>query len=352
VNIGIFLGIGESLGQMEKTGQKDRFVNFYLKRYIKDFEKVYLFSYANELDNLPKNIILVPNKSFFHRFIYAFLLPIINREKVQDCDVIRGFGLTSSIPSFLLFKPFIINWPYDYLQLLKVEKRYFYIPIFYILEKLAFTRAKKVFIATKKKFRNLKEKKYIYLPNGVDISLFKPTLNHKRGIVYVGRLEEQKNLFFLIDSIAFLPERFRKIAFLGSGSLKTKLQKYALEKKVLLSMHRPISNSNLPKFMANYSIFTLASFAEGSPKALLEAMAVGLVPVVTDFETATDIVTNANNGFIINFNKEEFSVKIKNLLENKNLWLNLSKNASHKISREFNLSKLMDKEIRILKNAN
>lgn len=352
MNLGIFLSPGESLNLMKKTGQDVRFIELYLKKYSKEFKKVYVFSYDDvEKTVLPENVILVGNKNRLPRLLYSMLLPFINKKAISDCDVIRGFGLASSLSGILTWKPFVFNWAFDYISFSKIEGKPYYVPLYFVLEKLAFMKAHKVFIATKKKMRKLNEDKFIYLPNGVDTNLFKPNLRNKLGILYVGRLEKQKNLFFLLDAIALLPKSFRKVTFLGFGSLKEKLQKYAREKNVQLTIHDPIPNSNLPNFFADYSIFTLTSFAEGSPKALLEAMAVGLVPIVTNFETAKDVVNNANNGYIINDNKEEFSAKIKNLLENKDLWLNLSKNASLKISTEFNMRTLINEEIRILKNA-
>ena len=351
MNLGIFLGIGESLSQMEKSGQKDRFINLYLKRYIKDFDNVYLFSYADESYPLPKKIILVPKKSFLHRYLYAFLLPIINYKQVKDCDVVRGFGLTSAVPGFLLTKPFVFNWPYDYHQFLKIEKKYLLIPPFYILEKLAFAKAKKVFIATRQKVKSQKASKFIYTPNGVDLKIFKGQNLIGKGLVFVGRFEMQKNLFFLIDAVSRLPKNERRITFIGSGSKKKKLKKYASKKSVLLRILPPVGNLKLPKLLNKFSIFTLPSLIEGSPKVLLEAMALGLVPVVTNFPTAKEVIINSQNGFITDYDVNVYSNCLEELLSDDILLRKISQNAKQSIVEDFNLEKLIASETKVLKQA-
>lgn len=351
MNLGIFLGIGESLKQMEKSGQKDRFINLYLKRYAKDFSKVYLFSYENESCTLPENVIVVPKKLSLHRYLYSLLIPIINRKQVNDCDIIRGFGLTSAIPAFLTSKPLIFNLPYTYTDFLKIEKKYLLIPIFYILEKLALLRSEIVLVATKQKLKTFKGQKYIYFPNGVDLTVFKRKESLGKGIVFVGRMEKQKNLFFLIDAVSKLPTNMKSITFIGSGSQEAHLKNYAIKKKVSLTLMPPVDNLRLPELLKRFSIFTLPSLVEGNPKVLLESMALGLVPVVTNFSTAKEVVRDAQNGFITNYDVNIYSRKLKMLNRNVDLDKRMSKNAVQTIFDNFNLEKLISEEIQILKAA-
>lgn len=350
MNLGIFLGIGESLKQMEKSGQRDRFVNLYLKKYAKYFSHIYLFSYNNESFNLTKNISLVPNTSGLHRYLYALLLPIIHYKEVANCDVFRGFGLSSSVSSFLLTKPFVFNWAYDYIQFLKIDKQYSLIPVFKLLEFFAFLRSSKIFVATKEKIKVLNKPKYIYLPNGVDLKTFnlKPV---GIGPVFVGRFEKQKNLFFLIDAIAKLPRPYRVITLIGQGFQKEQLKKYASEQKVSLKILPPVKNIDLPKLLSKFSIISLTSLAEGSPKVLLEAMAIGLVPVVTDFSTAREIIDDGRNGFITKYNTAEYSQRLEFLLEDNALLNKMSQAAKQTIANNFNLENLLNKEIKILKEV-
>src|SRR3990167_7015134 len=214
MNLGIFLSPGESISSMKKTGQDVRFIELYLKIYAKKFKKVYLFSYVAEKPKLPKNIILVSNKTRLPRLVYALLLSFVNKQALQKCDVIRGFGLASSLSAILTDRPFVFNWAYAYIHSVKIEKRFWYIPLYLLLEKIAFLKAKKLFIATVEKFKKCEGKKFIYLPNAVDITLFKESTTLGNGVVFVGRLEKQKNLFFLIDAISKLEKP--DITFIGA----------------------------------------------------------------------------------------------------------------------------------------
>lgn len=350
MNLGIFLSPGESFSQMKQSGQDIRFINLYLKNYAQNFKKIYVFSYANEKIKLPANIVLVPNTTGLHRLIYALLLPKIHISKVNQCDVVRGFGLASSISSFFLAKPFIINWAYDYISFVKLQKKIFYIPLYFILEKLAFWKAKKVFIATRSKFARLNGKKFIYLQNGVDTKLFKPTVDHQKGLVFVGRLEKQKNLHFLISAVSLLPERLRHVTLVGNGSLVEELMTFA-KRRVKLSIIPSVAHNKLPRLLKKFSIFLLPSLQEGSPKVLIEAMACGLVPVVTNFPTASEVVSDGKDGFITDFNRENFASKIKLLLSDQALYEKMSRQAVSKIRKDFDQEQLIKKEMSILKNV-
>lgn len=351
MNIGVFLGIGESFEQMFKSGQKDRFIEYYLSAYSKDFGKVYIFSYEAEILKISKKVIVVPNKFHIHRYIYAIFIPIIYRKYIKDCHVVRGFGLTSALSSLLLTKPFVFNWAYDYTQFLLVDKKYILIPAFKLLEALAFLRANKVLIATKSKLNKLKGSKYVYSPNGVDLKRLSPKKTNGKGLVFVGRFEKQKNLFFLLDSVSLLPTKLRSITFIGSGSQKKTLKRYAAKRKVKLTIIPPMPNSDLPKLLNRFSIFTLPSFAEGVPKVLLEAMALGLVPVVTEFATAKEVIKDGFDGCITPFDKKFYAQRIKILFEDHKMRKQISQNAKLKIKDRFNLQKVITKEIEVLKEV-
>lgn len=352
MNLGIFLSPGDSLKLMAESGQDVRLIDLYLKNYSKNFENVYVFSYANENRKIANNVFVIPNNTNLHRFLYGVFLPIIHKKVIKNCDVIRGLGIASSISTFLLFKPFLFNWAYNYGQFSNIEKNPLYIPFYFLLEKFAFFKAATVFVATKSKLKNLdQKKKFKYLPNGVDLSLFKNKGSSGKGLIYVGRLEEQKNLFFLLDAVSFLPKNKRAITFIGNGTQRELLAKYASRKRIKLSILKPIKHSLLPRFLSKFSVFTLASFAEGSPKVLLEAMATGLVPVVNNFTTAQDIIEDKKNGFLINYDKKQFAQKLSILLNNHKLCTKIAKSATETIKNNFNQEKLINQEIYSLKKA-
>src|SRR3972149_402807 len=59
-----------------------------------------------------------------------------------------------------------------------------------------------------------------------------------------------------------------------------------------------ISNEELPPVLNRYRFFALPSVREGMPKALIEAMACGLVCIGTDVEGINEIIRDGENGFL------------------------------------------------------
>ena len=140
-----------------------------------------------------------------------------------------------------------------------------------------------------------------------------------------------------MSAVSLLPRNFRSITFVGSGSQKKDLKEYAEIKGVTLKIMSPISNLQLPKLLTKFSIFTLPSLAEGSPKVLLEAMACGLVPVITNFSCAQEVIKDGTNGYITEYKVQEYANKVKILLSNRKLYQKMSQQSYLRIKKEFDL---------------
>src|SRR3990167_7212176 len=226
MNLGLILAIGESFSSLKKQGQDTLVVGQNLKAYSRHFDKVIIFSYAKEKYHLHKNNELIENKFNLHRYIYAPFLPVINFIKFKECDVLRGLQITGGIPCVLarvfLKKPFVVNYGYDYEQVAKLEGKkilaFFYKIIIFIVVKFA-----DAVIITSPSLRSKIEKysprKIELIPNSVDTKLFSP-VNKKRKnvqrIMFVGRLEKQKNLFSLAAAVSALEYKL-KLIFIGSN---------------------------------------------------------------------------------------------------------------------------------------
>lgn len=83
----------------------------------------------------------------------------------------------------------------------------------------------------------------IYIPNGVDIAFFKPIPRNRGEILtflFVGRLENQKGLIYLIEAVKLLASSRKdfKVIIVGDGSLRGALQsqvrEYRLENFIFL----------------------------------------------------------------------------------------------------------------------
>jgi len=133
------------------------------------------------------------------------------------------------------------------------------------------------------------------IPVGVDLERFKPVSKKtaretfgfgadEKIMLYVGRLEIEKNIDLLIDALALVlkEEPAARLVIAGTGRMEESLKAHAREtseKQIRFLGH----TENIPLLMNCADVFTLASHYEGGPIVVKEALACN-VPV-----TATDV---------------------------------------------------------------
>lgn len=354
MKLAVFLSIGDSLRNMENYGQLSKFINFYLNKYADSFEEIHLFTYAStEGVRLPKNVIVVTNKYKLHRYFYSILLPIMHYQILKRVDVIRVYHVTGCIPAILaklLYgKRFIFNLAYDYYKFALIERHYVQAILFKLIEPISVIMAEKVFVANRRLLLKVPKSKAIYLPNGVDTNFFRPKPKTRRKtlkIISVGRLEYQKNYKSLIKAVQGLPI---KLVIVGRGSLNSQLKKEADNNQLNVEFIDSIDHLDMPQLYNKADIFVLPSLIEGHPKVLLEAMSSGLAIVATRAEGIIGTFHNSKEGVFVNFDPNSIKAGIKKLINNPGLRVILSKGARIRVLKDFDLDKLMLKEIEVIK---
>ena len=198
------------------------------------------------------------------------------------------------------------------------------------------------------------QSKIYLIPNGVDVQLFKPSVGKrtrkKATVIYVGRLETQKNPELILNSIVRLPKNERQLLIIGSGTLTNALLHLARKFQIKLTHYPIIPHHQLPLYYNQARIFILVSKFEGHPKALLEAMSCSLPVVGTDVEGINDVITHNYNGLLLSEAADAIGQTLKLLLRNKQLAVKLGSNARRTIVEKYNSRITWKKEIRLLKN--
>ena len=357
MNLGIILASGDSFSNMAKSGQDVLFKKFYIPVFAKEFDKVYIFSYAKEkVKDLPENVQVIPNTYRLHRYLYGFLMPFLNASIIFRCDVFRVYHLFGTLPAIIasvfFAKPFVFNFAYDYEKFSRIDSKYLQIILLKLVKPVATLFASKIFAANRAIFKGLPVTKTVYLPNGVDLNFFKPIKKNKINkvpvVLSVGRLEKQKNFESLVEAIQGLNIG---LILVGNGSLKSKLLDLAKVKKVDLKIIEKVKHNQMPKIYNQADIFVLPSLVEGHPKTLLEAMACSCPVVVTNVEGTVDIVRNGQNGLMVEPEKEKINYALRQLIGNKILSEKLAKNARETIDENFNIDKLFKREVSVLKTT-
>lgn len=362
MKLGILLPIGSSFKDLKKSGQDIRFIDYYLKKYNKRFEKVFVFSYELEKATLPQNCQLVSNKYGLNRFLYAFLIPFLNWPIIKEIDVFRVTQLTGAVPAIIIKaifnKPFIFTYGYDYSSLAKLDSKGVRLPFLSLLEKISIKFSSGIIVTNQTVLRKLGEKyhKTVFhqIPNGVDTRRFRPgkkSLKQKGlTLLYVGRLAKQKNLVNLIQAVALILEYEPKLIFIGQGKMKKNLLSLAKKNKVDLKIIDQIPHNKLAQYYQKSDIFCLPSFQEGQPKVLLEAMACGLACLVGRYPGIEEF-KNKEEILVTGFKAKEISQNLEELIKNKDLRRRLCLKSQKKIRKDHNIDLLLKKEIHVLKNV-
>jgi len=140
------------------------------------------------------------------------------------------------------------------------------------------------------------------LPHSVDLARFTPSTSPARfDVIAVGQLIRRKRMDVLIDAVAVLAERGieLRVGVAGRGPLESVLRQQAAKRGVSHLVEFLGYRDDVEALLASARTFCLASEWEGVPFALMEAMAAGLVPVVTDVGTVADWIDPGQNGFLV-----------------------------------------------------
>jgi glycosyltransferase involved in cell wall biosynthesis len=135
----------------------------------------------------------------------------------------------------------------------------------------------------------------------------------------IGRINEEKNLVFLLESFKKIALKNPKIKlmFIGEGflkeELKEKAKKWGIEKQVIFTGF--LKNTEIKNYLKATDIYLQTSLSETQGITILEAMASSL-PIVAVKATGTeDFIVNKKNGFLTKNNQKDFIEKIEYLIK-------------------------------------
>ncbi|HLP44009.1 MAG TPA: glycosyltransferase [Candidatus Nanoarchaeia archaeon] len=153
---------------------------------------------------------------------------------------------------------------------------------------------------------------------------------------FIGRLIHQKAVDVLIDAYANIQHR-TMLVIAGQGTerenLEALVKKKGLEQKVMFVGVQ----KNIPKFLTSIDCFVLASRYEGLPLVLIEAMAAGKPVIVSDFESAKEVVNDKNGIIVPKENPAALTQAMQRVMENADLRKQMSVEA-RKSAEKFSIT--------------
>jgi len=184
--------------------------------------------------------------------------------------------------------------------------------------------------------------------NVLDFDLFKPDQSSKKyDLIYVGRMNENKQINILIDAVSTLCRSTPdiKLVLVGDGPERKNLENQTAKLKLndQISFMGRQDTEDIPAFLNQSRIFIMTSAFEGLPVAMLEALSCGLPVVVPNIGDITEIAIHGYNAWLVEENDLHGYIEgISNILNNRLLYLQLCAGAyetRNKFIKTFTIAK-------------
>ncbi|MBI4010634.1 MAG: glycosyltransferase family 4 protein [Candidatus Aenigmarchaeota archaeon] len=164
-----------------------------------------------------------------------------------------------------------------------------------------------------------------------------PGTKSTNTVLYVGRFSENKRLDKMLHVIAKAKKRIIGVKLLMVG------EDWGEKRKLLLLVKKLKLNENVSfvsgiedhyKYYSKANLFLLSSAYEGFGTSVVEAMSTGMPVIVNDIKTMHEIVSDGNDGYIVNFDKyEKVADLVVKILENRSLQKKIGASAKSSAKR-------------------
>jgi glycosyltransferase involved in cell wall biosynthesis len=117
----------------------------------------------------------------------------------------------------------------------------------------------------------------------------------------IGRLTPTKGQLYLIEAFAKVKQKLPKsmLLLIGDGRLENVLRAEASKTGFGKSIHFFGWRTDIPQILKALDVFVLSSLAEGTTRAILEAMAAGVPCVATEVGGIQEIIIGNNVGLLV-----------------------------------------------------
>jgi len=198
------------------------------------------------------------------------------------------------------------------------------------------------------------QEKIVVVGNGVDVEDYSFSANKiPYSLIYIGRLTELKRVSSLIESFSMVRNKFpaAKLHIVGDGpkheEVRRRIEELHLSQNV--SMHGYLPEGEKIELLSSSAVYVSNSIFEGFGIPLVEAMATGTVPVVTDIEAHRFVFQDNNVGCLVK-STEEMATKITDLLSNETERSRLAANGRRLVEQKWTWSRVAQRYRDLLKD--
>jgi glycosyltransferase involved in cell wall biosynthesis len=365
MTIGLLPALGSGIRELAATGQASRLVDGYLVPYVRAFGDLAYFSYLPESlaeftadPELLAHVRMLAPPAAVRRGRRAVGMTRMHAEEFRRCRALRVFQVTGVIPAIMararFGTPYVTTYGFWYARLSRPGPGRL---LKAVVERVGLRRAAAVIVPTEElRAYAARRARHVWLvPNGVDTDRFVPRAEARpagavRRILYVGRLSPEKNLSSLVRAAGMLKGRVPLVlTFAGSGPLQAPLADEAARAGVPVEWLGVVDHRQLPSVYASADAFVLASFTEGHPKVLLEAMSAGLACVASDCPGNRSLVVDGKHGLLFDpYRADELAARLEAVLTDADLAAGLGAAARDFVLARYDLRALVSREIELL----
>ncbi len=177
----------------------------------------------------------------------------------------------------------------------------------------------------------VERQRVVSFPVGVDLGLFIPAevpgaVSAVPRLICTRRHDRVYHNDVVVEALAKLSEEDRRFAmtFVGGGPLfderRCHVRELALESSIRFTGQ--IAHAQLPELLRTMDIYVSASSSDGASSSLLEALACGLFPVVSNIRANRDWIRDGETGLLFEpGNAHDLAAKLARALDHRGLWL-------------------------------
>jgi glycosyltransferase involved in cell wall biosynthesis len=157
----------------------------------------------------------------------------------------------------------------------------------------------------------------------------------------VGQLQPAKGVHVLLDAMAMLKSRGRRVrlTLVGDGPYAAALRERALHLGVEVRFTGRLGQADVTQVYLQSDAFVLASFAEGVPVVLMEAMRHGLPCIATRITGVPELIREGIDGLLVTpSDVEEMADAIAAIIDDSSLARRLGASGRERVRTHYNLS--------------
>lgn len=190
-------------------------------------------------------------------------------------------------------------------------------------------------------------------------------LKNEKVFIFVGRINNLKNVFFIADALKrvreLAPKLSFKMFFVGTGQDEDELKKLIKKNNLndFVIMTGKVTDRNLlASFYARSDLFLFPSMYDASSIVQIEAASQRTPVLFLKGAATTATVTNNVNGFIEENNIDSYAKRIISIMKDKKLYQEVSNNAYRDLYKNWDdtINKVYNKYLKMIeekkKNAN